>query len=250
MEQDKKELFDNILDAMRTKSGNRPRPPTSTGTHMRKNRSGVFSKHYGTKWFCTSTGAVYTLQERDPETGLNVLRVNRHVAGRILKFDRKFLHLGVIPHSVGDIYLTDAETILLLREYPLPHLGIELKFITKENIENAIKRIDEANDALRDEIYIRNYHRKFIYRLGWLKETTQTKAAIKVKGHPKFTNVVKAIHGMHQDKKKLDEVLGIEEQTSVRVPTGRPRGRPRRELSTRKSDNSYKKKKKPTPDPS
>lgn len=247
MDKTKEELFENILKSLKEKSGNRKRP-TPLRSGMKKNRSGVFTKYYGTKFFCTSTGAVYTLQERDPETGLNVLRVNRHVVERILRFDRKFVMHGVVPHSVGDVYLSDAETVLLLREYPLPHLGIELRLITRENIDNALKKIDEACDALRDEIYIRSYNRKFIYRLGWMSEARVQTKTIKVKDIPEFPNVRAAVEGMHKDKAKLEELLGVGKTETKYVPTGRPAGRPKR-VNAKPRKKYPVKKEEPTQDP-
>lgn len=232
-EKNTEELFQRILEEVKAKSGARYRPPNPSQPSLYKRRGGIFNKYYGTKFFCTATGAVYTLVERDNDTGLNILRVNRHVIERILRFNREWIKHGVPPLAVGDIFLTDAETVLLLRGYPLPHLGVDLRFITQENIDKALSEIDESLDALRDEIHIRTYLRKYIYKLGLISTVNSHVPKIARSDLPSFEDARTVLAKQGKDLKKL---IGYEKPSTIRK-TGKPRGRPKRSLSKKRSYN-------------
>lgn len=200
--------------------------PTTKG-HPLKANVGVFKPYYGTKFFCGQTGAVFELKERDPGLGLNVLRVNRNSYRRLVTMDRERLQRGLEPTYLGDLYLSDAETILLLRGFPLPHLGLDLKLLSKENIRHAMAEHDSACDALLDEVYIRRQHRRTLYRLHWKNPNIQEKVKpIRVQNHEKFKTSADATIGIHQDIKEFKEALakeGIERPEKFDPPSRKPR---------------------------
>ena len=195
--------------------------PTTKG-HPNKKNEGVFQPYYGTKFFCTQTGMVFELKERDPGLGLNVLRMHRNSYRRMLLVDKARIERGLYPNYIGDIYLSDAETILLLREYPLPHLGLDLKLVSRENIQKALDNMDVGIDALIDEIEIRRKNRYTIWRLGWKNPNIKVKVKpIKVK---EAMGVKEARDGLFRDTHAFEGAL-IEEgllEKPVKI-VGRPK---------------------------
>lgn len=218
-----------IVNTVVTKTGKRERiSPFKHG--LRKGKKGMFQAYYGTKFFCTETGAVYVLNERDPKTGLSILRMNRLSIPRVLKMNRYRLLMGVAPVNLHDIYLSDAEVVLLLREYPLPHLGLDLRLLTRESIEKAIEVMDETIAALQDEIYIRNFNRRHLVKLKLKKDTVDKIPPLTKYSSPDVmtsSEAIKALKGVNKKVRALNKKSEKKLPELTSLPTGRPVGRPR-----------------------
>lgn len=192
-------------------------PPTPLG-NPGKNQTGVFMPYYGTRFFCVHTGTIFTLKERDPELGLSVLKVHRRTFKRLCKMDEFRASRGLEPYYLSDMYLSDAETVLLLRGFPLPHLRLDVKLLSRENLEDAIEATNYRMAAMKSELQGLTKHRKILYELSHDNGIPVKMRAKNVK-HEDYPTAIKAVKGIHKDLAAFKEFLDKENDGS-RVPPG------------------------------